>query len=59
MWNVNVTNQRTSKEIIYLFNNIIHLLQKVNLHEREEKSNVKAKDQFSIAHALNFEYVGI
>lgn len=59
VWNVNITNQRTSKKIKYLFNNNAYVLQKVNLHKREDESNVKAKDQISTAHALNFEYVCI
>lgn len=59
VWNVNITNQRTSKKITFLFNNNAYVLQKVNLHKREDESNVKAKDQISTAHALNFEYVCI
>lgn len=47
------------KKIKYLFNNNAYVLQKVNLHKREDESNVKAKDQISTAHALNFEYVCI
>lgn len=43
----------------FLFNNNAYVLQKVNLHKREDESNVKAKDQISTAHALNFEYVCI
>lgn len=59
VWNVNITNQRTSKKITFLFNNNAYVLQKNNLHKREDESNVKAKDQISTAHALNFEYVCI
>lgn len=53
VWNVNITNQRTSKKITFLFNNNAYVLQKVNLHKREDESNVKAKDQTNTAHALS------